>query len=72
MMLVILGVLTLGTSTVKGAVSMSGTTSVKQGDTVTITVSYGEKVRTAQFIFNYDASTITQRLEDFQLHLKRQ
>ncbi|MCI9247163.1 MAG: SH3 domain-containing protein [Clostridia bacterium] len=61
MMLVILGVLTLGTSTVKGAVSMSGTTSVKQGDTVTITVSYGEKVRTAQFIFNYDASKLTYK-----------
>lgn len=61
MMLVILGVLTLGTSTVKGAVSMSGNTSVKQGDTVTVTVSYGEKVRTAQFIFSYDASKLTYK-----------
>ena len=61
MMLVILGVLILGTSTVKGAVSMSGNTSVKQGDTVTVTVSYGEKVRTSQFIFNYDASKLTYK-----------
>lgn len=58
-LIVLLGTLILGMGTVKGAVSLGGNTSVKQGDTVRITVYYGETVKTAQFIFQYDATKLT-------------
>lgn len=58
-LIVLLGTLILGMGTVKAAVSLGGNTSVKQGDTVRITVYYGETVKTAQFIFQYDATKLT-------------
>jgi len=56
-LMVLLGTLILGMGTVKGAVSLTGNTSVKKGDTVR--VNYGEKVRAAQFALNYDATKLT-------------
>lgn len=40
------------------AASISAPSSVKEGDTITVTVNYGEKVKSAQMVFSYNSSNL--------------